>query len=89
MARPYKLTKERISLYVGKMSFELYWPVFYAGNRKQYGFYAKTMLVWRPEFDWKWNWALAATLLGFGFGICHNHVDNPNYEYTPPDPDNA
>ena len=79
MGKTHKLTKEKFILYFGEMSFEIYWPVFHAGKRKQYGLYAKTMVMWRPEYDWKWDWAFAAMLLGFGFGVCRNHVENPNY----------
>lgn len=73
------LSKNRLTIFIGKLSFELYWPLIYIGNRKQYGVYAKTMMMWRPEYDWKWNWAFAMILFGFGFGICHNHVENPNH----------
>jgi hypothetical protein len=79
-----QLNFDRIGFFFGLYTLEFYWPTVYFNKSNSqnyqtaYGFLAKTMVMFRPEYDWKWDWSFCALVLGFGFGIAKNHCQNPN-----------
>ena len=74
----FKPRESRAIFYAGLFELDFYWPAFHWSKATK-GVYAKTVIFWRPAFDWKWDWAAALQILGFGIGVCWNHCDNPNH----------
>lgn len=75
-----KLSRDRVVLYFGLLSIEIYWPS-YLHNQTDTGLYAPTQISLKRSNKWnRWmmKWAFVFKILGFGIGICWDHCDNPN-----------
>jgi hypothetical protein len=72
-----EVKRDRITFWFGKLTFEVYW-IDFQWSKTTKGFFAPTMLLYRPNKSWEWQWAVVARVLGFGFGLSWMHVSNPN-----------
>lgn len=88
----YKLSKDRLSMFLGAYTVEVYWPHLHTRigcekldanfvkfhGRTELGFTANTQILYtRPRDGWSWERALAARILGFGIGVAYKHCENP------------
>jgi len=81
MAKHYKLTSDRLRVYLWQLTLEIYWPLFKRGNDFA-GVFARTAVIvyWPNEYRPSWRSSFSGTLLGFGAGYAWKHWDNPNVE---------
>lgn len=78
----YKVQKDRLVLFVGFLTIELYWPRF-TFNNSDIGLWFHTHINYKRHVErreWEVTRAFVIKILGFGIGLAWKHCDNPSIE---------
>ena len=75
-----KFKKDRLCLYIGLLTVELYWLRFIKTN-VELGIMADSIVLYKGSNRWSKDlciWSFVIKVLGFGAGIAWKHCENPN-----------